>query len=90
MDISKNKIIITIGKTLYTFKSSYSIVNFFSNSENIKDIELLTDDMKYILTRSHIIQRVLKLKRGEVQDHFVKQKTKDKYLNINNFQLIKV
>ena len=88
MDIAKNKIVIMIGTKLYTFKSSYKIVEFFSDDMNTQNIEQITDDMKYILTRPHIIQRILKLKKGEEQSHLIKQKTKDKYLNINNFQMI--
>lgn len=89
MDITKNKIVIMIGTKLYTFKSSYKIVEFFSDENNIRDIEGLTEEMKYILTRPHIIQRVLKLKKGEEQAHLIKQTTRDKYLNINNFQMLK-
>ena len=90
MDLTKNKIVITIGTKLYTFKSSYKISEFFNDDENIKDIEGLTPEMKYILTRPHLIQRILKLKKGEVQQHLIKQTTRDKYLNIKNFQMLKV
>ena len=89
MDITKTGIIIRIGTKIYAFKSSYKIVEFFSNEENTRDIEGFTDEMKYILTRPHIIQRILKLKKGELQTHLIKQTTRDKYLNIPNFQMMK-
>jgi len=89
MDITKNKIVIMIGTKLYTFKSSYKIVEFFSNEYNIKDIECLTDEMKYILTRPHMIQRILKMKKCEEQTHLIKETTRNKYTNINNFQMLK-
>ena len=49
MDIAKNKIVIMIGTKLYTFKSSYKIVEFFSDDMNTQNIEQITS-LKLLLT----------------------------------------
>jgi hypothetical protein len=100
MDLKNNKIVVIINNKFYTFKSSYSIVKFFANENNIKDINL-SDEMKYVLERRHIIQRILKLKKlqklqklqnyNKIDDfqYFKKDSTRDKYLNIDNFEIHK-
>lgn len=89
MDISKQKILITINKKLYAFKSSYCISEYFSNSENIQNIEGLTEEMLNILTKPHLINRVIKAIKGEEQNFILKKSTKDKYCRIPNFTIIR-
>jgi len=36
-----------------------------------------------------MIQRILKMKKGEEQTYLIKESTKNKYTNINIFQMIK-
>ena len=90
MDLSGNKIIIVINKKMYRFKSSYKTAEFFNDDNNIRDIGGLTDEMKFILTRPHIINRVIKLLKRENQDFFLKETTKDKYCNIPNFSITRI
>lgn len=87
MDLENNKIIIVINKKMYRFKSSYKTAEFFKNNNNIDG---LTDEMKFILTRPHIINRVIKLIKREDQEFFIKETTKDKYCNIPNFSITRV
>lgn len=86
MDLENNKIIIVINKKMYQFKSSYKTAEFFKNNE----IDGLSDKMKFILTRPHIINRVIKLIKREDQEFFIKEKTKDKYCNIPNFSITRI
>jgi hypothetical protein len=90
MDLNGNKIILVINKKMYHFKSSYKISEFFNDENNLRDITGLTDEMKFILTRPHIINRVIKLIKREDQNFFIKDKTKDKYCNIPNFSITRI
>lgn len=86
MDLENNKIIIKIGKKIYAFKSSYKTADFFLNNS----VDDLTEEMKFILTRRHIINRVIKLIKKEDQEFFIKEKTKFKYTNIPNFSITRI
>ena len=89
MDISKNKIIIVIDKKMYNFKSSYKVAEYFSNEDNTKNINGYTDEIKFILTRPHMINRVIKCIKGEEQEHILKEKTKNKYTHIPHFSIMR-
>lgn len=89
MDLSKNKIIIIIDKKMFNFKSSYKVAEFFSNEENIKDINGLSPEIKDILTQPHKINRVIKCVKGEDQQFFLKESTKNKYCKIPNFSIMR-
>jgi|LauGreDrversion4_2_1035121.scaffolds.fasta_scaffold757484_1 hypothetical protein len=90
MDLSDNEILIVINKKMYRFKSSYKTAKFFNDENNIREIKGLTDEMKFILTRPHQINRVIKLLKREDQDFFLKESTKNKYCNIPNFSITRI
>ena len=90
MDLSKNKIIIVIDKKMYNFKSSYKVAEFFSKEENINDITGLTPEILDLLTKPHLINRVIKCLKGEEQNFLLKESTKNKYTKITNFSIIRV
>lgn len=90
MDVSKNKIIIIINKKMYQFKSSYKVVEYFKNEENINNVEGITEDMLYILQRPHMINRIFKYMKGEEQNYLKKESTIIKYCHIPNFTMMKV
>ena len=89
MDLSKNKIVIIIDKKMFNFKSSYKVVDFFSNEDNIRDISGLTTEIKNILTKPHLINRIIKSCNGEEQPFLLKESTKNKYCKIPNFHIIR-
>jgi len=80
---------IIINKKVYRFKSSYKVVEYFTNDENINNTEGLTDEMLFVLQRPHMINRILKCLNGEEQDFFLKEKTIVKYCSIPNFTLLR-
>lgn len=86
----KFNIIVKINNKSMMFRSSYKIAEFFNDDNNIRDINGLSDEIKFILTRPHLINRVLKLLNNEEQEFFTKEKTRDKYKNIPNFKLERV
>ena len=88
MEIPKNTIIILLFNKMYQFKSSYKCAEFFNNADNI--IEGITDEIKFILSKPHIINRVLKCVKGDMQQHFIKNSTKKKYCQIPNFTINRV
>lgn len=91
MVLPKNKnIIVRINNKNMIFRSSYKIAEFFNDDANIQNINGLTEEMKYILRRPHLINRVLKLMYDEEQDFFLKETTKNKYKNIPNLKLERV
>lgn len=74
---------------MYQFKSSYKVVEYFTNQENINNIEGLTDEMLFVLKRPYMINRILKCIRGGDQNFLMKESTIIKYCNIPNFSMMR-
>lgn len=86
----ENKLLIRIHNKLFIFKSALKCSEYFNDNNNINNLNgLLTNDMLYILQKDYIINRIIACLKNKEQEFLIKQKTKDKYLNIPNFKIEK-
>ncbi len=79
-------IMVKINNMSLTFEGSEKIAEYFKENLNIKGVN---EQIQHILTRPHLIKRILRAKISDVIG-IKKESTKDKYLNIEGFDISRV
>jgi hypothetical protein len=88
LEPNKNRLIVDIdGVGCFSFKSSRDITRYFKENEEEYN---LTDDVKYILYRPHVISTYLNTKYNETNRVYKKSSTTDHFSNIKGFNIYRI